>query len=126
MLMSYIPDPTRRARIERSAAAPHVDGLISEMIEAGYRRTTVQSYLRAAAHLSDWLRHRDQLLSDLDLKAIEAFRDHLVGCSCAGFERNTQRHVAGAKCFLQHLQTIGAVLPSGSPAARQPLLYTQF
>lgn len=125
MLRAYIPDPARRALVERTVAASHVDGFIAEMVEAGYQRITIQDYLRAAAHLSDWLHHSGRFLIDLDVKTIESFRQHLVSCDCTGFERNTQHHAAGAKRFLQHLQKI-CVVPAPAPSASQPLLYTQF
>ena len=52
MLTHCFSDPVMLDLIQHTAAAPHLEGLITALIEGGYSPVTIQRYVRAAAHLS--------------------------------------------------------------------------
>jgi hypothetical protein len=51
MLTHYFSDPVMLDLIQHTPAAAYLDCLSAELVATGYKRTTIQSYLRAAAHV---------------------------------------------------------------------------
>ncbi|MCY0854376.1 tyrosine-type recombinase/integrase [Cupriavidus sp. D39] len=128
MLATYFPQPARLALIQRTPAAPYLDGFIADMAQAGYQAPTIQCHLRIAAHVSHWLQHGGRPLTDLDASAIEQFEQHLPACQCAGFRRSRTNghHAAGARLFLQHLQKAGIIATPEPQAMCLPPLFVGF
>src|SRR5215472_15767159 len=62
MLTDHFRDPRTLDRIQSTAAAPYLDVFADAPTKAGYKRTTIQRYLGAAAHLSFWQQSRARLL----------------------------------------------------------------
>lgn len=120
MLRTYSCDLARHELIQRTLAAPHVDGFIGFMVEAGYRLPTVRRYVHAAAHVSYWLRHRRKSLAELSMEQIGKFKQHLSCCHCAGYEKSNELHARGAHLFLRHLQKMN-VVSMPVPKAMPPL-----
>ena len=58
MLTHYFSDPVMLDLIQHTSAAAYLDCLSAELVATGYKRTTIQSYLRAAAHVSYWQHRR--------------------------------------------------------------------
>jgi integrase/recombinase XerD len=126
MLTTYFSDQVRLELIRRSLGAPHLDGFTADMVKAGYHSPTIQCYLGAAAHVSEWLRHQRQLLTDLDLSQIGEFKQHLPTCHCAGYERGNKHQARGASLFLRYLQKMTVVSPPIPHISPQPVLLVGF
>jgi hypothetical protein len=108
--------------IRSTPASPFLDDFITTLMKAGYRPGTLREHLRAAAHLSRWLEHHGQLLTDLDGSDAERFKRHIARCQCAGFKRRAKADGRGADLFLQHLRHLGVVTKRTVQASRQPPL----
>jgi hypothetical protein len=59
MLTHYFSDPVMLDLIQQTPAAAYLDCLSAELVATGYKRTTIQRYLRAAAHVSYWQHRAD-------------------------------------------------------------------
>jgi hypothetical protein len=66
--------------IQHTTAAVYLDYLSAALVATGYKRTTIQRYLRAAAHVSYWQHRRGRSLTELGSVCIEEFKRHLPGC----------------------------------------------
>jgi hypothetical protein len=87
MLTGHFRNPRTLDRIQSTAAAPYLDVFADALTKAGYKRTTIQRYLGAAAHLSFWQQSRARLLTELDGSNVGEFKQHLLACKCVGFRR---------------------------------------
>src|SRR5688572_25409499 len=124
MLTIYCCDPRRLKLIQRTLAAPYLDGFISEMEEAGYTVPTVRNYVRGAAHITRWLERRHKSLTDFCVSHIGEFRHHLTRCHCARYDRGNQFDDRGAALFLRYLQRMSIV---SAPAPKVlPALFVGF
>lgn len=128
MLTHYFSDPVMLDLIRHTPAAPYLDRLSAELAATGYKPTTIQRYLRAAAHVSYWQRRRARSLTELDSAFIEEFKRHLPGCQCKEFRRVNDYDVRGACKFLQYLQQTAVVAAEHrpDPIATQPPLFVEF
>lgn len=128
MLTTYFPDHGTLDLIQRTPAAPYLDGFAAALIRSGYKRHTIQCYLRAAAHTSHWQQVRARSLVALDTASIDEFKQRLRTCRCEGFERANERDVRGARLFLRHLQeTAGTpAVHRADMAAAMPPLFVDF
>ena len=108
MLTDHFRDPRTLDRIQSTAAAPYLDVFADALTKAGYKRTTIQRYLGAAAHLSFWQQSRARLLTELDGLNVGEFKQHLLACKCVEFRRVNELDARGARLFLLHLQKIGS------------------
>ena len=104
MLTHYFSDPVMLDLIQHTPAFPYLNCLSAELVATGYKPTTIQRYLRAAAHVSYWQNRRERSLTELDSVCIEEFKRHLPGCQCKEFRRVNDYDVRGARKFLQYLQ----------------------
>lgn len=119
------------AQMRSTPASPFLDGFVAALTKAGYHTTTIQTFVRGAAHFSLWLTCRGQSLTELGASEIPGFKQHFVSCRCAGFSRRSRRHSPrrygrGAELFLRHLQNIGAMARSAPPTPQQPRLVSDF
>lgn len=109
MLTDHFRDPRTLDRIQSTAAAPYLDVFADALTKAGYKRTTIQRYLGAAAHLSFWQQSRARLLTELGESNVGEFKQHLLACKCEGFRRANELDARGARLFLLHLQKLGVI-----------------
>ena len=95
MLTHYFSDPVMLDLIQRTPAAAYLDCLSAELVATGYKPTTIQRYLRSAAHVSYWQRLRGRSLTELDPVCIEELGLCLCGerppPRCAPGLRNVPR-----------------------------------
>ena len=128
MLTQYFSDPVMLDLIQCTPAAARLDYLSAELVATGYKPTTIQRYLRAAAHVSYWQHRRGRSLTELDSECIEEFKRHLPGCHCKEFRRVNDYDVRGARKFLQYLQQTAVVAAElrPDPVATQPALFVEF
>lgn len=128
MLTHYFSDPVMLDLIHHTPAAPYLDRLSAALAATGYKPTTIQRYLRAAAHVSYWQHNRIRSLTELDSTCIEEFKRHLPGCQCKEFRRVNDYDVRGACKFLQYLQEIAIVAAADriDPIATLPPLFVEF
>src|SRR5438046_592504 len=125
MLTHYFSAPVMLDLIQQTPAAPYLDCLCAKLVATGYKPTTIQRYLRAAAHVSYWQHNRTRSLTELDSARIEEFKQHLPACQCKGFRRVNDYDMRGARMFLQHLQET-AIVPAvdrTDPIATRPPLF---
>jgi integrase/recombinase XerD len=115
MLTHYFSDPVMLDLIQQTPAAAYLDCLSAELVATGYKRTTIQRYLRAAAHVSYWQHHRGRSLTELGSVCIEEFKRHLPGCQCKEFRRVNDYDVRGARKFLQYFQQTAVVSAEHRP-----------
>jgi site-specific recombinase XerD len=128
MLTSYFPNPGTLHLIQCTPAAPYLDEFAAALIRENYKPTTIQRYLRSAAHVSYWQQRRALSLTELDTASIGEFKQHLRACQCKGFKRVNEHDLRGARVFLRHLQEI-AVIPTADravTAASTPPLFEGF
>ena len=120
MITSYFEAPHTLRRLRGPKACIHIDSFAQCLARAGYRRWTVRSYLRAAAHFARWADTRGLTPSDFDESAVTRFRDqHLPRCRC--IKRNDGKFrdaVAGAMLFVTHLRDLGVARPVVVHAAK--------
>jgi integrase/recombinase XerD len=128
MLTHYFSDPVMLDLIQQTPAAAYLDCLSAELVATGYKRTTIQRYLRAAAHASYWQHRRGRSLTEFGSVCIEEFKRHLPGCQCKEFRRVNDYDVRGARKFLQYLQQTAVVAAEHrpDPITRQPPLFVEF
>lgn len=128
MLKSYFPNPDTLHLIQCTPAASYLDSFAAALGGAGYKPTTIQRYLRSAAHLGYWQQGRARPLTALDEVSIGEFKQHLHACHCEWFKRVNEHDLRGARAFLRHLQEV-AVIPAAECAgtvARMPPLFVGF
>ena len=100
ILTDHFRDPRTLDRIQSTAAAPYLDVFADALTKAGYKRTTIQRYLGAAAHLSFWQQSRARLLTEIGETNVGEFKQHLLVCKCEGFRRVNELDARGARPFL--------------------------
>ncbi len=110
MLGKYFESPFTLEQLRNGPSGPLLGGFAQSLHEDGYSWWTARSYLRAAHHLGHFLRSEGIALVAVQLDTITVFRHHLKHCRCPKPRGNkTEDTVRGAKCFLRHLWTAGAV-----------------
>jgi len=118
MLEIYFDAPATLRRLRSGSTGPFIDDFATALQEAGYTRWTTRGYLRAAAHLGVWMEANGTRLCDLCEPVLDEFVAHFPQCSCV--RRNLGIFggaAAGARRFLTHLRTTGAV-PPGNPGGQ--------
>jgi len=128
MLTNHFPNPGTLHLIQCTSAALYLDDFAAALIRGGYKPTTIQRYLRSAAHVSYWQQGRARSLTELDQASISEFKQHLRACQCKGFRRVNEHDLRGARVFLRHLQEM-AVIPAADrdvTAATTPPLFAGF
>lgn len=109
MLETYFTARKTLARLRTGPSGPHIDGFADALERDGYSHASAVRYLRAAAHVGQFLHRRHRTLADVDARALEAFRRHLPRCGCSLSNGGTANHhiVFGAKRFHRHLCRTG-------------------
>jgi integrase/recombinase XerD len=128
MWTNYFPTPGTLHLIRCTPAAPYLDSFAKALYGAGYKPTSIQRYLRSAAHLSCWHEDHARSLTELDTASIGEFKQHLRTCRCKGFQRVNDYDLRGAHAFLRYLQDTAVLPPEdpGNTAAPLPPLFVGF
>jgi integrase/recombinase XerD len=131
MLSTLSSCPRWLAQMRSTPASPFLDGFVAALTKAGYHTKTMQTFVRGAAHFSLWLTRRGHSLTELGASSIPGFKQHFASCRCAGFNRRSrcysrQSDGRGGEQFVRHLQTVGAIARSTSPAPQEPRLVSDF
>jgi len=128
MWTNYFSDPGTLHLIQCTPAAPYLDDFAAALIGGGYKATTIQRYLRSAAHVSYWHQGRARSLTELDKPSISEFKQHLRACQCKGFKRVNEYDLRGARVFLRHLRETAVIRTADRAitAATTPPLFAGF
>ena len=121
MLQNYFPNPDTLHLVQCTPAAPYLDSFAAALRGAGYKPTTIQRYLRSAAHLGYWQQRRARLLTEIDGTSIGEFKQHLHACHCKWFKRVNEHDLRGAHAFLRHLQETAVTRPTDRAVTAAPL-----
>ena len=126
MLDFYIESDFRLRRLRQCPVGEHMNGFAGWLHSAGYQRRPAQLALRAAAHLGHWALARAIPTGRLD-EQLDAFVRHLPACACShDFQGRDDYHAAGARRFVEYLQTIGVLLRACAEPEPVPTLVTGF
>ena len=107
MLNFYVESDVRLRRLRQCPVGEHMDGFAGWLHETGYQRRPAQLSLRAAAHLGHWALACGIPTGLLD-EQLDAFARHLPTCTCThDFQGRDDYHAAGARRFVEYLQTKG-------------------
>lgn len=110
MLDLYIKSDYKRCRLWRCPVGEHMNGFAGWLHSAGYQRRPGQLALRAAAHLGHWVSALGVPADQLDNQVLDAFACHVPICSCRHpFQGHDAYHAAGARRFVEYLQTVGTL-----------------
>ena len=126
MLSTVSSYPRWLSQMRSTPASPFLDGFVAALTKSGYHTSTIQEFVRGAAHFSLWLGRRGQFLTEDGASEIQRFKRHFASCRCVGFRRRSRRPGHGAAMFLRHLQDIGAIARSAPPTPQQPPLLSDF
>jgi integrase/recombinase XerD len=109
MFTNYCPEPDTLHSPHCALPVPYLNGFAAALIEAGYKKTTMQDHLRAAVHLCNWQRHRERPLIEVSDTSLAEFRQHLQSCRCKEGRHASAREIRGATLFLRHLQETAVI-----------------
>ncbi len=117
-------------RLRSSGAAPYLDDFATVLVKEGYKRSTVRSFLRTAAHLADWARPQGIEVAAFDDAVLQAFDAHLPSCGClrkdARGHGNSRAVILGAIRFLDYLRHCGVVAVVSVQVPSVPALLLEF
>lgn len=83
MIKQFVSNMTTVEYLERSALAPHLNGLIERLLSRGCRKVGIRNYLFVAAHLTQWMSAEGLEIAELDSAAVERFcHEHPSACAC--------------------------------------------
>lgn len=129
MLETYFSARKTLARLRTGPSGPHMDGFADALEREGYSHASAVRYLRAGAHLGQFLHRRRRTLADVDARTLEAFRRHLSQCRCPLSNGGTANHHVwfGAKRFYRYLYRTGVCAqPVLSRQIPEPALIASF
>lgn len=110
MLTIYFTDSRTLERLSSGPASPHLDGFAEFLRAQGYSWATARRYLRAAAHLGQWVDTVNIGIVNLNEEALSAFARYLTTCSCNRSSVDKSSNViVGGRHFLNHLRRLGVV-----------------
>jgi len=108
MIESFFTTPFTIQRLHAGPSGPFIDGFAHELEFRRYDYQTARRYLRAAAHLGQYLEVSGGVLTEVDADVLEAFFQHLPHCNCPQSNGGTTLDVLrGAKLFLKYLRSSG-------------------
>lgn len=105
MLEQYFSAPKTLWRLRTGPSGPYMDDFAAMLAREGYSQASAIRYLRAAAHLGQYLQQQGSNLSTLESSTLAAFRQHLSRCACpfSNGGRLTHHPYYGAKRFYRYL-----------------------
>ncbi len=119
-MANHTPFPTSSGtRLGSALAVQHIESFGGALRGAGFRPSTIMSFLRIVERLGTWMCAEGLTLEDLDDTVVHAFEKHLV----IGLCRYHSTAIA-ARHFLAHLRDRGVL--SAPPPPRLPTLIGEF
>ena len=105
MLEQFFSAPKTLRRLRAGPSGPYIDGFAGRLLGQGYSHGTAIRYLRAAAHLGQFLLLQGKTLGDIDSSSAEAFFRHFHTCRCPQSNGGRRNHhtLFGAKCYHDYL-----------------------
>ena len=105
MLENYFSAPKTLTRLRAGLSGPHIDTFADALEQDGYSHSCALKYLRAAAHLGQFLQRHRSGLADIDSSVLDSFHRHLSRCHCPLSNGGKVNHHVffGAKRFHAHL-----------------------
>src|SRR5258708_1505537 len=118
MLERCFSAPKTLRRLRAGLSGPYIDGFAGWLAAQGYSQPTAIHYLRAAAHLGQFLQLQNKGLGDIDSSTPTTFFRHLGTCRCPQSNGGRRNHhpFFGAKCYCGYLMRMG-VCPWPAPAS---------
>ena len=122
MLDKYVSAPKTLARLRAGLSGPYIDGFADALEQDGYSHGSSIRYLRAAAHLGQFLQSNGGALADINASTLDAFRRHLPRCDCPSSNGGRVNHHVffGAKRFHAHLFQMGVCHNDPVPPRQNP------
>ena len=116
MLERYFSAPKTLRRLRAGLSGPYIDGFAGWLAAQGYSQPTAIRYLRAAAHLGQFLQLQNKGLGDIDSSTPTTFFRHLGTCRCPQSNGGRRNHhpFFGAECYCGYLMRMG-VCPWPAP-----------
>jgi len=128
MLTTYFKHPFTLNKLRSGPAGSHLDEFICQLIRNGYSYPTIRYHIRGAGRLSTWAQAIGLPITQLNVAALERFRDHLASRGKLYTKAGLYEHsFVGARLFVTFLQASEIVAaPPVSSAQPQPALLTEF
>lgn len=122
MLDKYFSAPKTLARLRTGLSGPYIDSFADALERDGYSHGASIRYLRAAAHLGQFLQRNGGALADINASTLDAFRCHLPRCHCPLSNGGRANHHVffGAKRFHAHLFQKGVCHNDPLPPRQNP------
>jgi integrase/recombinase XerD len=104
-----------------------LESFAEELSHAGYAEITARRHIRAAERLIHWSGCEGIPISSLTEKSVERFDRHLKGRQRGRYSHTYQMDILnGARLFLKHLRSVGAISAIDQPTVQYPVLLTAF
>jgi integrase len=105
MLEHFFSAPKTLRRLRAGPSGPYIDSFAGWLIAEGYSHGAAIRYLRAAAHLGQFLLLQGMTLGDIDASTPGAFFRHFDSCRCPQSNGGHRNHHTffGAKCYCNFL-----------------------
>ncbi len=101
MLNQYVLNETTRNWIQKSPINPITDSYICSLKDQGYRKATIEIYIRCVAHFAYWLTPKKVPLKNINETTVERFLfEHLPRCHCP---MPCKRSLIDSRASLAHL-----------------------
>lgn len=131
MLEEYFEHRFVLQRLRAGPAGPYLDDFAASLSAAHFKRSSMRTFLRSAAHFAEWSLSQGTEVGALDDAALEKFVRHLPTCRCLrrdGRKRSEKGYsiVAGARRFLAYLRASGVVADTQEEAVPLPPLLLGF
>jgi len=128
MLTTYFKHPFTLNKLRSGPAGSHLDEFICQLSRDGYSYPTIRYHIRGAGRLSTWAQAIGLPITQLNVAALERFRDHLASRGKLYTKAGLYEHsFVGARLFVTFLQASEIVaVPPVSSAQPEPALLTEF
>lgn len=124
MLSKFFESPSRIRAVRSGPQGVRLESFARYLFENGFGTISARRHIRSAEHLIQWVARKCLSLHDVDVTALERFRDHLARCHCGRYCCSNRRDiVAGARLFLVHVHGAAFVAKTAIP---EPQLFTAF
>ncbi len=105
MLTTYFKHPFTLNKLRSGPAGAHLDEFICRLSRDGYSYPTIRYHIRGAGQLSTWAQAIGLPVTQLNVAALERFRDHLASRGKLYTKAGLYRHsFVGARLFVTFLQ----------------------
>lgn len=120
MLTQLFPSPNVLKRVTASSLGSLIQSYANFLHTKNLSPSTMQTRIRAAAHLGHWLDIQCIDIHNINECVLEKFTNHFSTCTCPQFRAGEHMHTAnGARLFFIYLSDIG-VVPQIRPIHTEP------